>query len=89
MNVADHEALQRMVGYQIRKFHACRQCLKCESICQAGAISVTGGSYYIDPSKCVHCRMCMSAKILDGGCMMDKYLRTKHEREEGTWRKSA
>lgn len=77
MNVADHEALQRMVGYQIRKFNACRQCLKCESVCRAGAISITGGSYYIDPDKCVHCRMCMSAKILDGGCMMDKYLRTK------------
>lgn len=77
MNVADHDDLQRMVGYQIRKFNACRQCLKCESICRAGAISIAAGSYYIDPSKCVHCRKCMSAKILDGGCMMDKYLRTK------------
>lgn len=77
MNVADHDDLQRMVGYQIRKFNACRQCLKCESICRAGAISVAGGSYYIDPAKCVHCCMCMAAKILDGGCMMDKYLRTK------------
>jgi len=77
MNVADHDGLQRMVGYQIRKFNACRQCLKCESICRTGAISVAGGSYYIDPEKCVHCCMCMSAKILDGGCTMDKYLRTK------------
>ena len=32
MNVADHDDLQRMVGYQIRKFNACRKCLKCESI---------------------------------------------------------
>ena len=31
MNVADHEELQRMAGYQIRKFNACRKCLKCES----------------------------------------------------------
>lgn len=77
MNVADHDDLQRMVGYQIRKFNACRQCLKCESLCRAGAISVAGGYYYIDPDKCVHCKMCMTAKYLDGGCTMDKYLRTK------------
>ena len=77
MNVKDHDALQRMVGYQIRKFNACRKCLKCESICRAGAISVSEDIYYIDPDKCVHCKMCMTAKYLDGGCMMDKYLRTK------------
>ncbi len=77
MNVADHDNLQRMVGYQIRKFNACRQCLKCESLCRAGAISIAGGQYYIDPDKCMHCKMCMTAKYLDGGCMMDKYLRTK------------
>ena len=77
MNVVDHDDLQRMVGYQIRKFNACRQCLKCESLCRAGAISIAGGQYYIDPDKCVHCKMCMTAKYLDGGCMMDKYLRTK------------
>lgn len=77
MNVADHDDLQRMVGYQIRKYNACRQCLKCESLCRAGAISIAGGQYYIDPNKCIHCKMCMTAKYLDGGCMMDKYLRTK------------
>ena len=77
MNVADHDDLQRMVGYQIRKFNACRQCLKCESLCKSGAISITSSTYYIDPRKCVHCKMCMTAKYLDGGCMMDKYLRTK------------
>ena len=77
MNVADHDELQRMVAYQIRKFNACRQCLKCESLCRAGAISILGGQYYIDPNKCVHCKMCVTAKYLDGGCMMDKYLRTK------------
>ena len=77
MNVANHDDLQRMVGYQIRKFNACRKCLKCESICRAGAISIAGGTYYIDQGKCVHCKMCMNAKILDGGCTMDKYLRTK------------
>lgn len=77
MNVADHDALQRMVGYQIRKFNACRKCLKCESVCRAGAISIIGDSYYINPDKCVRCKMCVTAKYLDGGCMMDKYLRTK------------
>lgn len=77
MNVADHDELQRMVSYQIRKFNACRKCLKCESLCRAGAISIIGDEYYIDPDKCVHCKMCMTAKYLEGGCMMDKYLRTK------------
>lgn len=77
MNVDNHENLQRMVGYQIKKFNACRKCLKCESICRQGAISIIGDSYTIDPSKCIHCKICMSAKHLDGGCMMDKYLRTK------------
>ena len=43
MNVADHDDLQRMVGYQVRKFNACRQCLKCESLCRAGTISIAGG----------------------------------------------
>ena len=77
MNVAEHDDLQRMVGYQIKKYNACRKCLKCESICRQGAISIIGDNYYIDPEKCVHCKMCMTAKYLDGGCMMDKYLRTK------------
>lgn len=77
MNVKDHDALQRMAGYQIRKFNACRCCLKCESLCRTGAISIIGDSYYIDPQKCVHCQECMNAKYLAGGCMMDKYLRTK------------
>ena len=77
MNVADHEALQKQAAYQVRKFNACRKCLKCESVCRAGAISISGGQYYIDPGKCVHCKMCVTAKYLRGGCMMDKYLRTK------------
>lgn len=77
LNVADHDDLQRQVGYQVRKFNACRKCLKCESICRAGAISITKSGYYIDPAKCVHCKACMNPKILDGGCTMDKYLRTK------------
>ena len=77
MNVKDHDGLQRMASYQIRKFNACRKCLKCESICRSGAISIVGDLYFIDPNKCTHCKKCMTAKYLEGGCMMDKYLRTK------------
>ena len=77
MNVKDHDSLQHMVGYQVRKFNVCRKCLKCESLCKAGAISISEDGYHIDPNKCVHCKMCVTAKYLRGGCMMDKYLRTK------------
>lgn len=77
MNVADHDDLQRMIAYQVRKFNACRKCLKCESICKAGAISIIGDRYCINVDKCVHCKMCMNQKYLAGGCMMDKYLRTR------------
>ena len=77
LNVADHDGLQRMAGYQVRKFNACRKCLKCESVCRQGAISISCDRYYIDPDKCIHCKKCMTAKYLEGGCMMDKYLRTK------------
>ncbi len=77
MNVADHSALQRMVGYQVRKYNACRKCLKCESLCHFGAISITGGVYRINESKCRRCKMCVTSKYLDGGCLMDRYLKTK------------
>lgn len=77
MNVAKHDDLQRMIGYQVRKFNACRKCLKCESICKQGAIMIVGDEYIIDSDKCVRCKKCVSAKYLDGGCMMDKYLKTK------------
>ena len=76
MNVADHEDLQRMVSYQIRKYNACRKCLKCESVCKHGAISIIGDMYMINPAKCKHCKACVSPKYLDGGCLMDKYLKT-------------
>lgn len=77
MNVAKHDDLQRMIGYQVRKFNACRKCLKCESICRQGAIMIVGDEYIVDPEKCVRCKKCVSAKYLEGGCMMDKYLKTK------------
>lgn len=77
LNVAKHDDLQRMVGYQVKKFNACRKCLKCESLCKFGAISIHGGTYLINEQKCKRCKMCVTAKYLDGGCLMDKYLRTK------------
>ncbi len=77
MNIAKHEDLQRMVGYQIRKFNACRKCLKCESLCRFGAISIVGDRYIINDKKCRRCKMCVTAKYLDGGCTMYKYLGTK------------
>ena len=40
MNVADHEALQRQAAYQVKKYNACRKCLKCKSLCRSGAISI-------------------------------------------------
>ena len=77
MNVADHEDLQRQISYQIRKFNACRKCLKCESVCKSGAISITAEGYYIDEEKCIHCKMCVNQAVLANGCLMAKYLRTK------------
>ena len=77
MNVAKHDDLQRMIGYQVKKFNACRKCLKCESLCRFGAISIIGDKYYINDKKCRRCKMCVTAKYLDGGCLMDRYLRTK------------
>lgn len=77
MNVAKHDDLQRMIGYQIKKFNACRKCLKCESLCRFGDISIIGDTYYINDKKCKRCKMCVTAKYLDGGCLMDRYLKTK------------
>lgn len=77
MNVAKHDDLQRMVGYQIKKYNACRRCLKCESLCRYGAIYIVGGDYHINDEKCKRCKMCVTAKYLEGGCLMEKYLKTK------------
>ena len=77
MNVAKHEDLQRMVSYQVRKFNACRKCLKCESLCKHGAITIIDNEYRLNDDKCNRCKMCVTAKYLEGGCLMDKYLKTK------------
>lgn len=77
MNVQDHDALQRKIAYQIRKFNSCRKCLKCESVCKAGAITINSEEYHINPDKCTHCMMCVNPAVVENGCLMAKYLRTK------------
>ena len=77
INVAKSEDLHRMVGYQIKKYNACRKCLKCESLCRHRAISIVSGKYHISNIYCKRCRMCITAKYLEGGCLMEKYLKTK------------
>ena len=79
LRATGQDELLRMVRYQIVKYNACRQCLKCESLCRFGAISISDGGYRIDPNKCVHCKQCVTDKYLEGGCLMRKYLRTKAE----------
>lgn len=73
------EELVRMVKYQVVKHNACRQCLKCESLCKHGAITIKGGFYSIDERKCAKCKQCVMDKYLEGGCLMSKYLRTKEQ----------
>lgn len=75
----DSDVLMRQARYQVVKYNACRQCLKCESLCRFGAISITGDGYRIDPAKCAHCKQCVTDKYLEGGCLMRKYLKTKGE----------
>ena len=58
MNVAKHDDLQRMIGYQIKKFNACRKCLKCESLCRFGAISIIGDTYSVSYTHLDRCRRC-------------------------------
>ena len=77
MNVQDHDGLQRKIAYQIRKFNSCRKCLKCESVCKAGAITINSEEYHINPDKCTHCMMCVNPAVVENGCLMAKYLRTK------------
>ena len=75
----DAETLLRQAKYQVVKYNACRQCLKCESLCRFGAISISADGYKIDPEKCARCRQCVTDKYLEGGCLMRKYLKTKDE----------
>lgn len=77
LNVQNHNKLHMMIGYQIRKYNACRKCLKCESVCEHGAITIDRNTYKINPNKCAHCLKCVSSKYLSGGCLMDRFLKTR------------
>ncbi len=81
LNVEKHDDLQRMVSYQIKKFNACRNCLKCESVCPKGAITISNGDYRIDENKCIQCKKCINTKYISGGCLMEKVLRTKSKND--------
>ena len=77
-----HAELHRMIGYQVKKFNACRRCLKCESVCSHNAITITGTEYTIDETKCKRCKKCVSPQYLEGGCLMEKFLRTVRGKNE-------
>lgn len=70
------DELERQIEYQIKKYNACRSCLKCESLCKYEAISIRDGVYRIDNDKCKRCKMCVTSKYIEGGCLMEKYLKT-------------
>ncbi|AKL95591.1 phosphoadenosine phosphosulfate reductase family protein [Clostridium aceticum] len=74
LNVKKHDDLQRMIGYQVRKYNACRKCLSCETVCMFNAITVSNNGYKIDENKCTKCKMCVTSKHLEYGCLMGKYL---------------
>lgn len=79
INVQNPRSLHARLAYQIVKYNACNQCLKCESLCRFGAISCTPQKYEIDDKKCRRCQACVNPKILSGGCLMCRYLRTKKD----------
>ncbi len=67
---ANDKLIHKRVKNQVMKYNACRQCLKCESVCTRGAIKIRDGKYTIDEEKCIHCGICMDSKFIHGGCMM-------------------
>lgn len=79
INVQKPHSLHSRLAYQIVKYNACNQCLKCESLCRFGAITCTPEKYEIDNSKCKRCQACVNPNYLAGGCLMCRYLRTKKE----------
>lgn len=76
LNVKSHNATHRKIIYQIRKYNACRGCGKCASLCVSGSITLKNGCF-IDTAKCTRCQKCVTAKYIEGGCMMIRALKTK------------
>ncbi|MBR4003038.1 MAG: phosphoadenosine phosphosulfate reductase family protein [Clostridia bacterium] len=79
INVRNPRSLHARLAYQVVKYNACNQCLKCESLCRFGAITCKPDKYEIDNDKCRRCQACVNPKYLGGGCLMCRYLRTKKE----------
>ena len=79
INAKNPRSLHSRLAYQIVKYNACNQCLKCESLCRFGAITCKPDKYEIDNNKCRRCQACVNPKYLSGGCLMCRYLRTKKE----------
>lgn len=79
INAKNPRSLHSRLAYQIVKYNACNQCLKCESLCRFGAITCKPDKYEIDNNKCKRCQACVNPKYLSGGCLMCRYLRTKKE----------
>ena len=67
------------MDYKICDGASCVGCALCADVCPHGAITVRADSYEISPEKCRHCKMCVTAKYLDGGCLMHKFLKSNLE----------
>lgn len=78
LNVSNPGQVRRKIEYQVRKYNACRGCLKCEAVCPAGAIHVSKGNYHIDETLCKHCGFCLDSKRVPAGCIMNSYLNSSH-----------
>jgi len=79
LNAKYPHQLHSRLKYQIVKWNACQKCLKCESLCKYGAISMCPKKYEVNEKKCTKCQVCVNPKYLEGGCLMTRYLRTKKE----------
>ena len=79
LNIKGHHALHTNISHQIIKHNACKQCLKCEGVCNFNAIKIDKNGYSIDETKCKRCQMCVSSKYIPGGCLMCRYLRTRRD----------
>ena len=79
INAQNPRSLHSRLAYQIVKYNACNQCLKCESLCRFGAITCKPDKYEIDDKKCKRCQACVNPKYLAGGCLMCRYLRIKKD----------
>lgn len=79
INAKNPRSLHSRLAYQVVKYNACNQCLKCESLCRFGAITCLPNKYEINNKKCKRCQACVNPKYLSGGCLMCRYLRTKKE----------